>query len=159
MQSVETKELDALSRTMNELLDELPEMRRELHEELGELAKKEVDTAIAASGLNDASGKVRRWQKIYIGSGGGYAAVRPIGSRDGGGVGPDSAGAITNYLEGGHKIRPPSGTGASYRPRIKVAYVNGYHFYQTARTSFEAKAIRLAEEFVQKVADRLEGGR
>lgn len=158
MQDIDTRQISDFDKVLNDLLDEFPKMRRELHEELGELAKKEVDTAIAASGLNDASGKVRRWQKAYVGSGGGYAAVRPIGSRDGGGVGKNSAGAITNYLEGGHKTRG-SKAQKSKKSSLKVAYVNGYHFYQTARSSVEAKAIKAAEQFANKLAGRLEGGR
>ena len=142
MQEVDTREMVDFGRTLSNLLGELPEMRRELHEELAELAKKEVDAAISSSGLNDSSGDIRRWQAAHVGSGGG--------------TGPNSAGAITNDLEGGHKIRPPSGK-PGYRPRIRMAYVNGYHFYQTARSSLEAKAIRLAEQFVEKFAKKLEG--
>ena len=156
MQEVDTREMVDFGRTLSNLLGELPEMRRELHEELAELAKKEVDAAISSSGLNDSSGDIRRWQAAHVGSGGGYAAVRAASEKEGGGTGPNSAGAITNDLEGGHKIRPPSGK-PGYRPRIRMAYVNGYHFYQTARSSLEAKAIRLAEQFVEKFAKKLAG--
>ena len=162
MQEVDTREMVDFGRTLSDLLGELPEMRRELHEKLAELAKKEVDAAIDASGnpkKMESTGEVKRWQVKHVGSGGGYAAVRAMREREGGGEnGPKSAGAITNYLESGHKIRPPSGK-PGYRPRISMVYVNGYHFYQTARSSFEAKAIRLAEQFSDKLADRLEGGK
>ena len=158
MQEMDIRGMDEFDRALSDLLEEFPEMRRELHEELAELAKKEVDAAISSSGLNDSSGDIRRWQAAHVGSGGGYAAVRAASEKEGGGTGPNSAGAITNDLEGGHKIRPPSGK-PGYRPRIRMAYVNGYHFYQTARSSFEAKAIRLAEQFSDKLADRLEGGK
>lgn len=158
MQSIEKAGLTELDRTLSSLLDEFPEMRRELHEELGAMAKREVDAAVETSGLHDSGGNIRRWQVVHIGSGGGYAAVRAAGAKEGGGTGKNSAGAVTNYLERGHKIRPPQG-GKGYRPRIRVAYVNGYHFYETARTSFEAKAIRTAERFADRLAGRLEGGR
>lgn len=158
MQSVDFLQLSDLDRTLSDLLQEFPEMRRELHEELGELAKQDVDAAIAASGVQDGSGKVRRWQVVHVGSGGGYAAVHPANAREGGSTGPNSAGAITNYLDSGHKIRGSKG-GKAYRPRIKIPHVNGNHFYQTAKTSFEAKAIKKAEEFANRLAERLEGGR
>lgn len=157
MQEVDSRGIDGLDRAFTDLLREFPEMRRELHRELAAEAKKEVDAAISSSGLNDSRGNVRRWQVAHVGSGGGYAAVRAASEKEGGGTGPDSAGAVTNYLEGGHNIRPPSGA-AGYRPRIRVIYVNGFHFYQTARSSFEAKAVRLAERFADKLAQRLEGG-
>ena len=157
MQSVDFLQLSDLDRTLSDLLQEFPDKRRELHEELGELAKQEVDAAIASS-VNDGSGKVRRWQVTHVGSGGGYAAVRPANAREGGDTGSNSAGAITNYLDSGHKIRGSKG-GKAYRPRIKIPYVNGNHFYQTAKTSFEAKAIKKAEEFANRLAERLEGGR
>lgn len=157
MQEVDSRGIDGLDRAFTDLLREFPEMRRELHRELAAEAKKEVDAAISSSGLNDSRGNVRRWQVAHVGSGGGYAAVRAASEKEGGGTGPDSAGAVTNYLEGGHNIRPPSGA-AGYRPRIRVVYVNGFHFYQTARSSFEAKAVRLAERFADKLAQRLEGG-
>ena len=157
MQELEKLGMEAFDRDLSELLKEFPEMRRRLHKELAELAKKEVDAAISSSGLNDSRGNVRRWQVAHVGSGGGYAAVRAASEKEGGGTGPDSAGAVTNYLEGGHNIRPPSGA-AGYRPRIRVVYVNGFHFYQTARSSFEATAVRLAERFADRLAQRLEGG-
>ena len=156
MQEVDTREMVDFGRTLSDLLGELPEMRRELHEKRAELAKKEGDAAISSSGLNDSGSDIQRWQVKHVGSGGGYAAVRAASEKEGGGTGPNSAGAITNYLENGHNIRSPSGR-TGYRPRIRVAYVNGYHFYQTARSSLEAKAIRLAEQFVEKFAKKLEG--
>ena len=161
MQDIDTRQISDFDKVLNDLLDEFPKMRRELHEELGELAKKEVDSAIPDSFTDENPGggdKIRRWQKIYIGSGGGYAAVRPVGSKDGGGVGKNSAGAITNYLEGGHKTRG-SKAQKPKKSSLKVAYVNGYHFYQTARSSVEAKAIKAAEQFANKLAGQLEGGR
>lgn len=162
-QSVNLSELESLSQALNELLEEFPEMRRELHEQLGKLAKHEVDNAINASGLNDSNGKIRRWQEIYIGSKGGYAAVRPIYTS----TGENSPGAITRYLNQGHRIRGfnkvQSGRhrrqGGGYRPRIRVSYVNGFHFYGTANITLEAKAIQLVEQFADKLANRLEGGR
>lgn len=147
--------MDELDRALAELLQEFPEERRALHNELGDILKEGVDGAISQS-VNDEHGRVRRWQVKHVGSGGGYAAIRPAGSAEGGGTGTESAGAITNYLEEGHKIRPPAG-GRGYRPRIRVVSVSGRHFYQSAGTSIEAKAIRLAEAFTDKLGKKLEG--
>ena len=158
MQWLDAREVGELDQTLADLLREFPALRRELHEDLAKLAKQEVDAAIAASGVGDSGGRVRQWQVAHVGSRGGYAAVRPAGGKEGAEIGPNGPGAVTNYLEGGHKIRGPGG-GKGYRPRIRVSYVNGFHFYETARTSFEAKALRRAEGFAERLAERLGGGK
>ena len=154
MQGVDMRGLDAFTEELNSLLKEFPQARRELHEEMASLLKKEVDSQIEGSGLKDEQGKIKGWQVPKVGSGGGYAAISPERSS----TGANSPGAITNYLEGGHKIRKPSGKAKRYRPRIKMPYVDGYHFYQKAQKSVEIKAIRLAEKFADDLAKRLEGG-
>ncbi len=154
MQSVEIDGLAELDEELAAILKELPEARKELHERLSEMIKKEVDAQIDASGLNDSRGKIKGWQEPHVGSRGGYAAVRPVKGE----TGANSPGAITNYLESGHRIRGPSGRAKRYRPRIKKPYVDGYHFYKAARLAVEAKAIAEAERFVEEFRRRLEGG-
>jgi hypothetical protein len=153
MQSVDLKALDQLDKDLQGILDELPERRRELHERIAKVIKNEVDVQISRSGLNDGSGRIRNWQEQHVGSGGGYAAVRAADSS----TGDNSPGAITNYLENGHKIREPSGIDKNYRPRIKKAYVDGYHFYASARSGVESKAITEAEDYVKEISEKLEG--
>lgn len=75
--------------------------------------------------------------------------------KNGGGTGEGSVGAITNYLESGHKIRPPGG-GKDYRPRINVPYVKGYFFYEAAGVEAERIALEEAERFADELADMLE---
>lgn len=157
MQSVDMSGINAFDRTLEEILNEFPEERRALHEDFSLLLKSEVDAAVSSSGINDSHGTVRRWQVKYIGSKGGYAAIRAMGSNEGALTGPNGPGAITNYLEGGHNIRTPESS-KGYRPRIRVAYVNGYHFYQSAGTGIEAKAISMAESFAGKLESKIEGG-
>lgn len=153
MQSIDLKAMEKFIDDLNDLLDDIPNARRELHEEMAKLLKTEVDEAIISSGIQDTSGKVRSWQEARVGSGGGYAAIRPTDSS----VGPNSPGAITNYLEHGHRIRRPSGNAKRYRPKIRVPYVDGRHFYQSASRTIEPKAIALAEQFAEKLAKRIEG--
>lgn len=149
MQSVEVHYLEQLDKDLAKVLRESKASRRELHEQIAEAAKKAVDGQIDG-GLNDEHGKIRRWQVKHVGTGGGYAAVRPVG----GITGRDSPGAITNYLENGHKIRPAGKT----KSRLNVAYVDGRHFYQESRPTVEAEAIKLAEAFAERLADMIEGG-
>lgn len=150
MQSVDFKQIDSLNSDIDKLLKEFPDMRRELHEKFADVIKSHVDTEIGIS-LRDGSGKIRRWQGKYVGSGGGYAAVRAVDTS----VGDESPGAITNYLENGHRIRRPGGNNKYYRPRIKKPYVDGFHFYAKASKAIESDIIALAEKFANELVDTL----
>ncbi len=151
MQSVDLTALERLDKDLQELFDELPDRRRQLHEKIAKDIKDEVDIQIALSGLNDSSGNIKAWQEPHVGSWGGYAAVRASDAS----TGDRSPGAITNYLENGHKIREPSENSKKYRPRIKTSYVCGYHFYQSARYNVEWRAIAAAEEYVNDITRKL----
>lgn len=153
MQSVDSSELVHFSDTLNKLLDENPGKRRELHEQIAELAKEEVNSQINSS-LGGDSGKIAGWQETHVGSGGGYAAVRA----ESGSMGENSPGAVTNYLENGHRIRPPSGHAKNYRPEINTPRVEGRHFYQASRSAARSKAIAAAERFADQLAERMESG-
>lgn len=142
---------DRIGAAFDKILQEFPERRRELHERVGRAVQRELQQQIASSGVNDSSGKVRRWQAVHVGSGGGYAAVRP----EKGKTGADSPGAITNYLEGGHRIASPRG-GKNYRPRLRVSYVSGYHFYVNTSMRAESIAIGEAEAWADEIARELE---
>ena len=142
---------DRIGAAFDKILQEFPERRRELHERVGRAVQRELQQQIASSGINDSSGRVRRWQVVHVGSGGGYAAVRP----EKGTTGADSPGAITNYLEGGHRIASPRG-GKNYRPRLRVSYVSGYHFYVNTSMRAESIAIGEAEAWADEIARELE---
>lgn len=160
--SVGFEELDDLCDRFDHTLQEIPEMRQKYHAEIGEKLKALVDSEIAGSKMNDSNDKIKNWQETHVGSGGGYAAVRPRK----GTTGDNSPGAITNYLDSGHRIRPPGKrnekgkltlTNYKYKSRAKVLYVDGYHFYGGAYAKAENVAIALAEELVNDIADKLEG--
>ena len=136
---------------LSKILNEIPNARRELHEEISELLKREIDTNIDSS-INDSNGKIKGWQEAVVGSGGGYAAIHAVSGESG----ANSPGAITNYLEGGHPIRSATGRSKYYKPRIKVAYVDGFHFYARTRDTIEAKVISLAEKFADSIVKNLE---
>lgn len=127
--------------------------QREIHERLAARMLTAVRGQIHGL-LNDAHGRVAGWQDKCVGSGGGYAAVRPIASSSG----ANSPGAITNYLENGHAIRSPGANAARYKPRIKVLYVNGRGFYNAARRALPRMLQREVEQWGNDVASRL-GGR
>lgn len=162
MQSVEIKGLDELDAKFAKILKEQPARRRELHDRLGDLAKSEVDAQIASSGMKNGGGRLRGWQEKHVGSGGGYAAVRAIRGR-----GPgetleqqyaNSPGAITNYNEGGHKVRHSTGNAKRLRKgRAKVSYVEGYHYYKGANAALESKVIAEGQKYADELAETLGG--
>lgn len=158
MQSVRSEALDAFSKKLDGILAESPKARRELHERLGVLALAEVKREISAS-ISDSGGTVGGWQESRTGSYGGYAAVR---AKKGSFAKPGrkkeyAYGYLTNALETGHKTRHPSGTNKRYRPRIKKPYVNGRHFYRSARSVVERKAIDEAQRLLDELTKKLEG--
>lgn len=144
--------LAEFSSTLERVISRAPELRAELHEELAQLLKDEVDGAISGT-VADREGRIKDWQEQRVGSKGGYAAISPARSPSG----KNGAGAITNYLESGHVIRRPGGGAHRYKPRIKTVFVSGRHFYSAARGRIEPRAIALIEEFANKLVEELEG--
>ena len=93
-------EIRAVSEQMEAALKRVPALRRKVVESVTQKVKARLDTEIA-SRVRDTHGKIRGWQEIRIGSKAGYGVIAPV--RDG--SGRDSPGAITRYLEVGHRIR------------------------------------------------------
>lgn len=180
MPSVEVQGFHELDQALNTILKEISGARQELHERLSKMLKSEVDTAIDQSGLNDSHNKIKNWQEERVGSKGGYAAIRPL--KGPGLVGRNSPGAITNYLEHGHKVRPSKkqvqelqGMRESRRKEVQGRtkggrfakkstivldtrkWVPGYFFYAGARNRVESKAIAEAERFVEEFTRKLGG--
>ena len=106
--------LDKLGDDIQRIIDETPEKRRELHEQIADLLESELNKNIDSS-INDLNGHVKIMQEKKVGSGGGYAAVHPKKGKRG----KLSYGELTNYLENGHAIRKPNSNSGRYRPRIK----------------------------------------
>ncbi len=158
-QQQSVNDLDALTEELDAILEQFPRKRRELHEQLGQMMQEEVNAQIAQAGFKGGGDRLKSWQEVNVGSGGGYAAVRPTNTT----TGSNSPGAITNYNEAGHKIRKPGlkvhrgKKKYRYRPKINVPYVDGKHFYDAARRNVEEKAIQIVEDFVDEIAKELEG--
>lgn len=151
MQSIDDTDLQKLGQKFDTVMKKFPQERRALHERIGDIVKAEVTGNIAGSGMR-STGTVESWQQKYVGSGGGYAAVRAIK-----GFGSSGPGATTNYLENGHKIRAPGSAAKRYTPRVYTAYVNGYHFYAAAKAGdLAGKAQEEIEKTVQNLAKELE---
>ena len=126
--------------------------QRAIHERLGARMQADARNQIH-SRINDKENHISGVQARFVGSGGGYAAVRPSAT----GSGPNSLNAITNYLENGHARRRPSGRAKRYRPRIKVLYVNGRGFYSAVRPSLARMLQSEVTRWGDEVATRLGG--
>lgn len=141
--------LEDLNDIFDNLITNFRDDQRKLHEELATELKATLDRNISAT-VNDSHGRVRGWQVPHVGSGGGYAAVRATDGK----TGPDSPGAITNYLENGHRIRA-STLGRAYRSRIRMPYVRGRYFYQTTRGMIESVCRAKVENFARNLASEV----
>lgn len=70
--------LERFNRFWEELLQAVPDARRQAVEEAGAAVQRELNAQIGAAELADgAKGTVRTWQELRVGSKGGYAALSP----------------------------------------------------------------------------------
>ena len=137
----------------------IPELRRAAHERLGQVVQRTVRGNISTS-LNDSHGKIAGWQDVFVGSRGGYVAVRATDSP----AGRNGAGAVTNYLENGHvkrKRRTYIKNQARYikiiRARAGNNWVEGRHFYQKSKSSLQREVQREAENILNQLVSSLGG--
>lgn len=142
MNEVRFDELSAIADRFKNTADSARDELRKFHEELATSMLNTVQANILGMGIKDIHGKVRGWQEKYVGSYGGYAAVRPRSSTDAekANKSASSPGAITNYLENG---------------TIKYA---GFYFYRLSKRMEYAKAKRAAEKLRDSIVSRLNGG-
>ena len=111
--------------------------------------------------VNDARGRVQRWQDMRLGSGGGYVAVSPVDDQVTINQTADrfvTAKDITQYLERGHAIRPPSGRSQRYVPRVRSgrSYVPGRQFYSWTQLDAAKIATEAADEALEWLSDTLD---
>lgn len=108
------------------------------------------------------SGRVQGWQGAYVGSEGGYAAVRPLketyiktkGKQTGFRAGPKeyAVGYVTNAINNGHRT-PRNKMG--YRTSARV--IAGRQFYQRAQPQAEQAAQEAAQQVLSALKNHLEG--
>ncbi len=114
-----------------------------------------VTSGMDAAGMVRRTGKVAGWQEHHLGSGGGYAAVRPVAKTFHKGY---AVGYITNALESGHRVRYPSGYSKRYVPKVTRDKTRAFLFYKNSEREATRLAQEAAERVAQKVATALEGG-
>lgn len=164
--TIDTGDWNAFWERWGETIEQFPKLREQLLEKVGQRTERLVQNSIVSSGVHDFSGRVRRWQDHYIGSKKRYVSVRanreesPIAvgykhtettffdKRKGKRV-DMNAGALTNFLASGHRIRYPSGRTKRYIPRARMTRVRGHDFYKQAKAEAERIALREAEDFLK----------
>ena len=146
MQGIDLHEFDNLTRSIDKLIASGKEEKRKVLDRCGEIALSELQKNIGLR-VNDKNRKIRSFQELRKGSKGGYVAISPIKGE----TGADSPGAITNYLEGGHRTREAK----LYRKRKtpKKLYVKGYFFYEDTRADLEDKVVNEFENLADKLSE------
>ena len=151
-QSIKISGLDEFAKDLDQLRDRLPQKRKEAHQRLSRKMLSQVKNALREK-AKSSSGKIESFQEGVVGSGGGYAAVRPKSDRYEG----YAMGHITNAVENGHAVRKPSGSLKKYRPRGKHKYVIGLAFYQAAGKNLEKMALDEANRIADEIEKELKG--
>lgn len=154
---IDTAELDRLAERLAQSPELLRQAKRQAFEAAAPRLLELVQTQIGGSG------RVKSWQEKFVGSMGGYAAVRPrartwIETRQ---AKRYAVGYITNAINSGHRKR---GRGTyqdkrlkSYKTISQEDWVAGKHFYETAQELAEPVAQAAAEEIAAALMEHLEG--
>ena len=154
-----SRDLRRLSERMQQIVRDAPDQQRALHERLGETLLDDVRHRAPISvkghslghGEYHERGTLRRWQTKYAAI---RAAEKPKGV--------NGAGAITNYVENGHKIgRRHQGVSARTRRRWKQnpappkSFVSGRGFYHAAHATAARLLTQAAERWADEIAREL----
>lgn len=145
---IDSGELEKLVSKLDTLEKDFPARRRDFVESVGRKLYQALRSRMGG-------GKVAGWQGVFYGSKGGWAAIRPhakvyqetkTGKRY-------AVGYITGAIEGGHKVRDPSGTAKRYRPAIRVGRnVPGKYYYRDTRAGMEQMVLQEAQALVEQMA-------
>lgn len=154
---IDKSELDRLVGKLEQTPQVLAQARRQAHEAAASKLKEAVQREVGGSG------RVRSWQEGYVGSGGGYAAARPLAETYAESRGKQifssphdkphptyAVGYITNAINSGHKARAGK-LGFRSNP------VHGKEFYQRAQGQAEQVAQEAANQIVHALTSHLGG--
>ena len=136
------QELEIIARKLEGSCDKLRAVRRRALDEAGD------KLLGAVRGRIGGTGKVQSWQEKHMGSGGGYAAVRPAAKMiDRGGY---AVGYITNAIEGGHRVRTGSGPSRARMQRVPGKWM--YRGTDSTQIAAEARD-EIAREMIKSLEE------
>lgn len=166
---VDTGQWNAFWSRWQDAIDQIPGLREELLAHVGTRIRSEVRQAIDVSVINDSGGRLKAWQEFFIGSKKGYAAVRSKSEKIRAGYKRTqtkfqykgrtvdlNAGALTNFLSSGHKVRGPGGRAKRYVRRARMLRVEGADFYPKAKEEAEKIAMQEAEVVLRELEANLQ---
>ena len=156
--SVDTSKWSEFWSRWEENIKQIPGLKEKILEKAGEDIRDAVRQSIDRSGVKDRLGRVKSWQNAHIGSMLGYVAIRADSvevASGGGNKAMLNAGALTNYLASGHKVRGPSGRSKRYVPRARMAKIPGHGFYNDAAGTAEEVAVQAAEAFLAQIKEMI----
>ena len=151
-----------------DFIAEWPEAKRIALKAAGNAILEEVQRSIVKEGINDSRGRVRRWQDMRVGSGGGYVAISPVDDAvqitQSGKV--STARDITRYLNRGHGVREPSDPDSKkYKKRVQEnmpisnrgkVYVPGRPFYSDPKRNSGEIARKAADDALSRLSDAID---
>lgn len=143
------KELEDFLAYYGRFLKKLPAIKTQALYAAAKSFQEEVRRQIQQQGVQDSFGRVKRWQQVYLGSKGGYSAVRPMAEytqKTWKGKQVFSS-QITRWLEQGHGARKAEG--GYYQSG--VTYVRGRLFYSWAKS----KGVSAARDAFERELDRI----
>lgn len=162
----ELKNLENMLRAWDDVLDMVPDARRNALEAAGAAVRKEVDRQIVSRlPGRDIHGSVRSWQGTTMGSKGGYVRIGP---EEKGLTGKGySTRKVTGYLEHGHKmVLPKRNRYRRFKMKEKrnsvssestgAPIVKGSQFYSWSKMEAEKVARMAAENALEQICDALE---
>lgn len=155
---IDTGEWTAFWSRWKDTIDQFPGLKEAMLEKVGKRIQGEVRESVDRSGLNDSRGRVKLWQNPHVGSRLGYVSVRADSIEVAAGYKDRqrlNAGALTNFLSSGHKVRGRSGRTKRYQPRARMTRVKGLDFYGKAKAEAEKIALQEAEAVLQALREEL----
>lgn len=151
------------SSALNELLERIaksPDVLKEAKRRAFETASLQMKQALNRE--IGGTGKVQSWQEAYVGSKGGYAAVRPRAKT----YAEDSRGRktkypvgyVTNAINSGHRFPGQGVSGKRKKRQASTAgSVPGKRFYEAAQSDMGKIAQEAAGQIVDTLVKHLEG--
>lgn len=170
---IDRQAIDDFNRYWEGLYRAFPYARQAAVEAMGRTVLQDLYGNIVSADLEgDASLHVGNWQRLRLGSGGGYAAISP---RSGAAVGgsrqtkwrgtPTTARNVTRWLEKGHGVRQPA-AGSSRRwnrvgrsginDRTGKGFVKGRQFYSSTKLKAVDHALAAAERLLEKIDEEVD---
>lgn len=148
------RELERFLAYYGKFLKKIPAIKTQALYAAAKSFQDEVRKQIQEQGVHDPYGRVKRWQQVYLGSKGGYAAVRPMAEHtEKTWKGKEVFSTqITRWLERGHGTR--RGRDGYYHRG--ATYVEGHLFYSWAKSKGVAAAMDAFERELDRITDEWE---